>query len=199
MFGFDSLFYKFGSVIADIFMVSILWIVFSLPIITIGSSTTAAYYVMTKRATGSDSYLVRDFIKSFKENWKPTTIMTVILIAIAGLLYINIRQLPGVELGFLRWPVQIALTLTTIQVIFVSLYVFPLYARFELGIMESFRTSLQIANKHLLVSISNIMLMFAIVFVAGYMPFLLVFTIGMYVYFSSFGFIRIFRKNGAEI
>ena len=52
---------------------NILWLVCSLPIVTIGASTTALFYVTLKMAEDRDDGLTRMFFKAFRENFKPAT------------------------------------------------------------------------------------------------------------------------------
>ena len=44
---------------ADVMVLAILWVICSLPIITVGASTTAFYSVMMKLVVGEESYVVR--------------------------------------------------------------------------------------------------------------------------------------------
>lgn len=65
IFDTEGFLYKVGTVLADIFLLSFLWLIFSIPIITAGASTTAVYYVCTKKAAGTDAYVLKGFLKSF--------------------------------------------------------------------------------------------------------------------------------------
>ena len=49
MFGIDSKFYEVVSKIADLVILNLIFVLCSLPIITIGASTTALYGVTKKR------------------------------------------------------------------------------------------------------------------------------------------------------
>ena len=64
--------------VADIMILSLLWVVCSLPVITIGVSSSALYYVMLKIVRGEDVHVVRLFIKSLKDNLFQGMIMTLI-------------------------------------------------------------------------------------------------------------------------
>lgn len=195
LFLIDGPIYRFGSMLADIFMISLLWFVFSIPIITLGTSTTAAYYVFTKKIEGKESYLIKGFIASYKENLRQTVIAFLILLAVVYVAWFNFQLLDEVQLGGLVLPVQIALTMLAIQLIFTTMFIFPIFARFEMTILSAFKASFQLANKHLFFSISNIILAIAILFVTEIIPFFIIFMMGIYLYLSSFGFVRIFRKN----
>ena len=65
---------------------NILWLVCSLPIVTIGASTTALFYVTLKMAEDRDDGLTRMFFKAFRENFKPATKLWLILLAVGSFL-----------------------------------------------------------------------------------------------------------------
>ena len=57
------------SRIFDMMCLNVLWLVCSLPIFTIGASTTAMYTVMLKVVKNEEGYIVKGFFKAFKENF----------------------------------------------------------------------------------------------------------------------------------
>ena len=65
--------------ITEIVYLSVLWIVFSLPIFTIGASTTALYHTVTKTFLDDRGYITREFVNSFKSNFKQSTIVWLIV------------------------------------------------------------------------------------------------------------------------
>ena len=83
MFGIDSKFYEVVSKIADLVVVNLLFVLCSLPIITIGASTTALYGVTKKMAENREGYIFRNYFRLFKENFKQSTIMWIILLLLA--------------------------------------------------------------------------------------------------------------------
>lgn len=54
IFSIDSLFFRTMSLIGDLMLLNLMWILTSLPIITIGASTTALLYTGMKLAKGRD-------------------------------------------------------------------------------------------------------------------------------------------------
>lgn len=91
LFSYDSPLSRFLYFIADIVTLHILWVIHSLPVITVGASTTALYYSCMKRIRTGEGYVTKNFRKSFKENFKQSTIIWLILV-ITGLLFsIDIR------------------------------------------------------------------------------------------------------------
>ena len=69
-FSVDGGLYKFMSRLWDMIKLNFLWMLFSLPIVTIGAATVAAYSVTLKMVDEAEGYVGRQFIKGFKENWK---------------------------------------------------------------------------------------------------------------------------------
>ena len=82
LFSMDGKIYKFLSKFWHMVWIGVLWIVCSIPIITIGASSTAAYYAMVKSVRKNEDSPTRDFFKSFKRNFAQATIMTVIYIVV---------------------------------------------------------------------------------------------------------------------
>ena len=68
---------------ADFIILNLLWVVCSIPIITIGASTTALYTVMLKLVKNEEGYIAKGFLKAFKENFKQSTIMWIIFLLIS--------------------------------------------------------------------------------------------------------------------
>ena len=66
---------RFLGKVADFMFLNLLWIVCSIPIITIGASTTAMYSVMLRLVKNEEGYIVKGFLKAFKENFRQSTLM----------------------------------------------------------------------------------------------------------------------------
>jgi uncharacterized membrane protein YesL len=199
LFDTEGSLYKVSMVLADIFLLNFLWLIFSIPIITIGASTTAAYYVCTKKNAGTDVYVLKGFLKSFKENFFVSTRLFVILALIGGILWINFHALTQVDLGILQFPVRVALSLVFLQLIFVSMYVFPIISRFNMTSIGALKSALQLSNGHLFLTISNLVLFATVCIITIWIPFLFIFIPGIFVYFSAVLFVRIFRKHNPNV
>ena len=63
---YDSPVMQFLSRFGDFMLLNVLWIICSLPIVTIGVSTSAYYYCMMKIVRDSDSGILAMFFHSFK-------------------------------------------------------------------------------------------------------------------------------------
>lgn len=54
--------------VLDFFLVDLLWLLCSIPVITMGAATTASFYVNLKLSSGQEISVPKMFFKSFKEN-----------------------------------------------------------------------------------------------------------------------------------
>ena len=116
--------------IVDVVILNVLWLACSIPIITIGASTTALYYCMLKIVRKKDSSIVKMFVHSFGQNLKQGCCLTVIFFASVLFLYVDIQgcRMMDNTVGNLMKVVLVVL-LIVIGIIFS--YVFPILAQFD--------------------------------------------------------------------
>ena len=128
----NSRLYDLGDKLGDIMLLSLCWLLCSLPVVTLGASSTALYYAIHRRFTKESSTPVQDFFRSFKRNLLQGIILNVILMIYGGLTAFNIYFAfcgwNGVHLPSFYIPVSILLAL---PFLFSALYVFPYLARFS--------------------------------------------------------------------
>ena len=149
LFSPESRLYKGLIFFANVILLNFLWILFSLPLITLGASTVAAYSVVFKMLENKEGYIFKDFWKGFKENWKQGTLLWLItLVAIYGF-YLDVQILkndPGI-------PVIVASIVAFVLVAFSLIYAYPLSARYEnkffLHIKNSFLLSMSYLGRTL--------------------------------------------------
>lgn len=61
LFNLDSGFSKFMNRVSDLFLLNILWVICSIPIITIGASTTALYSVNLNLLSENEGHITKAF------------------------------------------------------------------------------------------------------------------------------------------
>ena len=193
-FNVEGDFHRWASLIADIVLISLLWIVFSVPLLTLGPSTTAAYYVCTKKVSGRDGYVIQGFFKSFKENFFKSTFALIILVVLGTVLIFNMMLLDGDTVQFAPF-ILIAQYFIFLQLIFVAMYVFALIARFEMKLGRLIRIAFLLSNRHILFTMINLVLLAVLFMAAVEFPLLFMFVGGIYIYLSSYLLVRVFRKH----
>ncbi|MEH7356528.1 YesL family protein, partial [Neobacillus drentensis] len=93
LFNLDGPLYKFCVLVYETFMLNLLWFIGSLPIVTIGVSTSALYYVYGKKVRDNGYYIYSDFIKGYKENFKQALPIGAVITIILSFSIYNIFKL----------------------------------------------------------------------------------------------------------
>ena len=132
-FNYDNPIWRFVGRLGDMILLNVLWILCSLPIVTIGASTTALYYCTLKIVRNEDDGDIKMFFKSFKLNFKQATIIWIPMLLLGLLLVFDFNffgsALAGA--GAARILLQ-GLTIAMMVIwIFVFTYVWPLLSRFD--------------------------------------------------------------------
>ena len=151
IFNLDNKFFRGVAKIVDCVWLSLLWLFCSIPIVTIGASTTALYYAVNKCLRNDRGYSSSEFFHSFKENFKQSTIIWLILLvlyAVLGFDYYVMKQLAeaGQEIGKL----YICFFVFAAIVAMWGFYIFPYLARFENTIKNTLKNTvyMAISNVH---------------------------------------------------
>ena len=95
LFNMDNKFFTVMGRVADLIMLNVVCLICCLPIVTIGASLTALHYVTLKMTRNEESYIIRSFFKSFKQNFKQATIINLIMLVIAAILYMDLNIVPN--------------------------------------------------------------------------------------------------------
>ena len=178
LFNYDNPIWRFVGRIWDLFILNILWIVCSIPIVTFGASTTAMYYCTLKIARDRDSGgIFSMFFHSFKDNILQSTIIWVIMAIIGGILFFDIRFF-SVYAPINNTVIKmIVFTITCFLIMlwmFIFLYVFPIQAKFINPIKQTFKLALFMSVKHLVRTVimlaGSIMILVAVYFLIIRMP-----------------------------
>ena len=148
---YDNMFIKILNRLGDAMILSLLFVIGSIPIFTIGTSMTATYYAAMKGVTGDDGYVFKNYIKSYKENFKQSVVIWLIMAALLFVfgvdLWFWLKQWQDARVEFAKPMIAVSVVLLAVAV-FITMYVFPLQAKFDN------KTSVQIRNAFLL-SIKN--------------------------------------------
>lgn len=127
IFNYDNkVFDIFGKAVDWIF-VSTLWLIFSLPVFTIGASTTALYETVHKVIRKGKSYVWRTFWTTFKMNFKKTTKIWLIQLVVIVVLFADMKIMEnfleqGSKLGSLYYFFYISLFFMYVWVVYTCAY-----------------------------------------------------------------------------
>ena len=197
MFKLDSPLMNVLNKLADIFILNLIFLIFCIPIVTIGAAFSAAYYIGFKMVKDEESYIVRGFLKAFKDNFKQATIIWLIVLVVIGVLYADFRIMVYSGIAFASW-MKVAMGAVTLFVAIGISFVFGLQARYTNTIKNTIRNSFLMALSHLPTAVLLIAVyavpVVLMIFLPELMPVYVLLAIGGILYFQSFLLLRVFRK-----
>ena len=200
-FSYDGPIMSFLSRVADILMLNILTLIFSIPLITIGAATTAAHYTALKMRR-EEGHVWSSFWKSFKENLGQSTGIWLIFVVywLVSVMSYNIAVQMG---GTVATLVQGVIMATLILSAFLYAWVMPLQARFINPIKGTFKNAFYMSFKHffrtLLMALLNLLpvgLLVVIIFFIGMrgLGIWLLFGIAAPIYWCAMTYDKVFEK-----
>lgn len=129
-FNLDSPIMQALTRLTDMVILNILFVICCLPIVTIGASVTALYSITLKMAKNEESYISSSFLRSFKANFRFSTISWMLLLTAGVLLWMDYRALSMMTFSN-KGGLYAVLIAALILILFPAIYIFPYIARFE--------------------------------------------------------------------
>ena len=176
----NSWLYRAGKAIGDVVIISALFLLFCLPVVTIGASVTALYYTVYRKYYKKYDNISKDFIHSLKDNLKNGIIVHLIYTVYCAIAGFNI-YFAFFSLGDIRLPdwYMIVSLIPLLPVIFTLPFVYALMARFDNSIKGTIKNSFTLC----MINFPKIILIWIIIIVAiavsiGFPPAVLVIPAG---------------------
>lgn len=146
IFKMDGSVFTIISKIADTVILSVLWVIFSLPIITIGASSAALYHTTHKAILKSEGYVFSTFFKSFKTNLKQGIALFLLCIPMGIFAFVSFKFAESLSsghiLGYLYYGVTI---FVTFMLSILITYMFPILSRFYMKTTDLLKTAIALA------------------------------------------------------
>lgn len=132
------------SRLADMFFLSIMWLLCCLPVITIGPATAAMYYVALKWARKEDIKISAAFFDAFKKNFKQGVALNLIFLVVGVVLVLDffIMSAQGTTYGAITSACFLVLGIWMLGVMF---YAYPLQAQFYNTVRQTLINAAQLA------------------------------------------------------
>lgn len=142
----DSKFMKFMDQFVDLVVLNLLWLVFSLPLVTAGAATAAASSLILKDQDGDPVPLVRGFWREFRRNFRRATPLWLLQAAGLAALALDFRLL-----GQVSDPPLVLLVFSFVlaALLFLGfLYAYPLTARYDSPLVRTVLNSLNLSFRY---------------------------------------------------
>jgi len=176
----NSWLYRACKVIGDVVTISALFLLFCLPVVTIGASVTALYYTVYRKYYKKSDSISKDFMHSLKDNLKNGIIVHMIYLIYSAVAGFNI-YFAFCGWGDLRLPdwYMIVSLLPLLPIIFTLPFMYALMARFDNGIKGTLKNSFTLC----MINFPKFILIWFIVIIAlaiciGFPPAALVIPVG---------------------
>lgn len=149
IFNMDNKFFVFMGRVADLIILNLIFIVCCIPIVTIGPALTALYYMTLKMARNEETYIIRGFFKSFKENFRQAIVIWLIILVLILLIGMDFSIMNNMDTGGVYTVVRYGLYVIALILAMLTLYVFPVLSKFYNSIKNTMRNALLMALRHL--------------------------------------------------
>lgn len=138
-FNQDNLFFRFMSILGDLIVLNLITLIFCLPVVTAGAAFTAMHSVLWHMVRGRETYVWRQFLDSFKRNWKQATPVWLVLLLVVLIVVFDIRYALGLS-SSLRYAIETLVALVAVVAAAIGQYFFILLSRYDNP------TKIQLAN-----------------------------------------------------
>ncbi len=146
LFSIDGPLYHFFSRLLDMIKLNFLWLLFSLPVITIGASTAAAFSVTLKMVDEREGYIAKQFWSAFKANLKQGIPTGLLNLFFAYALYLDFQLFHAVEGN----PIYFLILgiVGSIMCFGYFIYAYALMARYDNTLLKTLKNSMDISVKY---------------------------------------------------
>ena len=183
------------SRVVDAIVLGMMWLLFSIPIVTIGASSAAFYHAYHECIRRRRGYAWKEFISGFKGNFaKATKIWLVVLVVIAIAFVDGIAVLSTEEANQFHGMFLVFVAAILVCTLVWALYLFPCIARFEMRLQTIMKNCGIIAIANLPWTLLLLLIFGIAVFIPLLAPGLCFFTPTAYMFFANRILERVFRK-----
>ena len=131
-FNMDSPLMRFMTKVADLMILNLLFIVTSIPVVTVGAAWTALFSVTMKMVKDEESGIVKAYFRSFRQNFRQATVLWLGVVLTAALLVLDLLVLARIDS-----PVGAAFNtlffILALLLLMLLQYLFPSLAKFDTG------------------------------------------------------------------
>lgn len=192
----DSPLINFLNKVCDLVLLSLVYVICCIPIITIGPATTALYYATVKVIRRERGYMFKEFFRSFKMNFKSGAFLTILFLIAFYILYVDHNYAAAMtesnqQLAFIMSCLFNAISIILLLTL---LYAFPVLSRFSVKGFQLLKTSFFMSIRHLPSTILVAVIVVAAIAGIYVLPILFIIVPALASFLCSFMIERVFRK-----
>lgn len=125
-YAIDGKFFRVMSKLGDLMILNLMWVIGSLPVITLGASTAALFKVTMEMADNKEAYVVKTFWRTFCQSLKSATIVWMLFLSVQTVLIFAAALLWQYPVSAVKNVFTVIFWMAEIAVCLVWVYVIPL-------------------------------------------------------------------------
>lgn len=196
--GYGGAFTSICDKIFDTLTLGFLWILCSLPLITIGASSTALYYALVKTVRNNDGYAVKEFFRAFKRDFVKATVLWVITAALTLILHLNIGILLSKTSGYAGLFFICLYAFFAVFVAVMACYMFASLSRYEMNTGWFLKIGMYMTGRYFPTSLAIIVVFVTFGALVWQIPMLIFFVPGVVAYVLSEFLERVLKKHAPK-
>jgi uncharacterized membrane protein YesL len=198
----ENKFWAFIAKLADVFMLSLLWVITSIPLFTIGAATAALYEYTLHQVNDTESTVWHGYFTAFRAHFKKATLLWLLQAAVMAFLGTDLwfawRYFETVGGGAVAVGLLAVIGCVLILAVTSMLFAYPILSIFDFPLKKVLSNSFIMAVGNLPSTIT-ILVIFALAGVAIYnLSGLFFYWFALAVFFSSYFVANVFRKYTGE-
>ncbi|MFC6315357.1 DUF624 domain-containing protein [Lapidilactobacillus achengensis] len=202
MFDYDNKLTRIFSAISNLIVLNFLFVVTSLPVITIGASLTSVYAGALSIIHGDGGSISRIYFRSWRRNFGRSTLLWLVSVLVVGVLIMDMFFFKTSPLFTTKLFYYFTI-LCLVSVITIVIYLFPIQSRFYTTFANSFKNAVLFILGYPIDALIIILLTFGPVLVLafnfekmflGFLSYFVLIGCSLNAYIASFVFNKIFRS-----
>lgn len=145
LFHYENPFIQFLVRVGDLMILNLLFILCSLPVVTLGASLTALHRVTQNMLFEQEEPLIKAFFRAFRQNFKQSTLVWLVELVVIVSLVCDVLLVMAYFNGGLAKAMYILVAVLAILVAGVFSYLMPLIARYENGTRQQVNNAVVLA------------------------------------------------------
>lgn len=196
IFGYDSTIVRGLTKIGDCICLSVLWIVFSLPVVTMGASSAALYKAVYHCLRKDEAGIWKKFREAFKENLKRSTLIWLAAMLVLAVLTVDVFvfrsiKLAGDAMGNFYWAALAILCAALTWTVYLAAY----SAKFNGKVLEVMRISFLLMLYHPIKMLGVFLPLLGGAALVLFAPFTLFFVPAVVYWLSSYSLEKVFLQH----
>ena len=145
LFHYENPFIQFLVRVGDLMILNLLFILCSLPVVTLGASLTAMHRVTQNMLFEQEEPLLKAFFRAFRQNFRQSTLAWLVELVVIVSLVCDVLLVMAYFNGGLAKAMYILVAVLAILVVGVFSYLMPLIARYENGMRQQVNNAVVLA------------------------------------------------------